>query len=634
MRGDPMNPLRDVTLCLLSLSIAGGTQTALSQERDRAKIQDRYKWNLTEIYPSDDAWKGAKEKLIAELPSVEKYHGKLSESPASLLGCLDLVYRLSKEYTRLSTYASLQSDVDTRDAKHLAARQEIQQVGSEFGARTAFLQPEILKMDRALVEAFIGKEPKLEIYRHSLDDILRRKAHTGTEGEEKIIADAGLMSDAAGSAFNIFSNADFPFPEVTQHDGAPIRLDKAAFNLHRAAPNRDFRKKVFASYFGRLDEYRRTFGTQLYAEVKKDMFYMRAQKYNSCLESALDGSNIPADVYKNLVNNVNDNLGTFHRYLNLRKRLIGVDELHYYDLYVPMVSAVDLQYSLEDAQKQIVNALAPLGASYVSVVEKAFNERWIDVYPNTGKVAGAYSSGEAYDVHPYVLTNYIGKYDDVSTLAHELGHTMHSYLTNKAQPYPNASYSTFVAEVASTFNEALLMNYMLKTITDDEVRLNLLGNYLDNVKGTLFRQVQFAEFELAIHEMAERGESLTGDALDALYLDIVRKYYGHAKGICIVDDEIKAEWANIPHFYYNFYVFQYATSLTASSALSEEVIGGDTKAKEGFLNLLSAGGSDYPIALLKKAGVEMTTSQPFELLMKKMNRVMDEMEKILAKRKK
>jgi len=483
-----------------------------------------------------------------------------------------------------------------------------------------------------LIESFIAKEPKLKIYRHTLDEIVRRKAHAGTEGEEKIIADAGLMSDAASSVYTIFSNADFPFAVIPHHDGAPITMDKAAFNLYRAVPNRAFRKNVFDSYFGRLDEYRRTFGTQLYAQVKRDMFYMKARKYNSCLESALDGSNIPVDVYTNLVKNVNDNLTTFHRYLNLRRRLIGVDELHYYDLYVPMVSVVDKKYSVEEAQQHILQALAPFGSSYTSVVEKAFNERWIDVYPNTGKVAGAYSNGDAYDVHPYILLNYNGMYDDVSTLAHELGHTMHSYLANTTQPYPNAGYSIFVAEVASTFNEALLMNQMLKTVTDADVRLNLLGNYLDGIKGTLFRQVQFAEFELAIHKKAEGGESLTGESLDALYLDIVRKYYGHAKGVCIVDDEIKAEWANIPHFYYNFYVFQYATSLTASSALSEAVIAGDTKAKDRFLDLLAAGGSDYPIALLKKAGVDMTSSQPFELMMKKMNRVMDEMEKILVEK--
>ena len=629
-----MSPMRDVTICLLSLSLAGSVETVSAQERDRSKIPEKYKWNLADIYPNDAAWKAGKEKFVGDLKSVVGFRGTLAESSGKLLACLDYLTNLSKEYARLSIFASLQSDQDTRDASHLAATQEMGQIGSEFAAATAFLQPEILAMARPVLESFLKKEPRLGVYRHMLDDIQRRKAHTGSEGEEKIIADASLMSDAPSSVYTIFSNADFPFPDVTLHDGTAVKLDKAGFNLYRAAQNRDDRKNVFSAYFGRLNEYRRTFGTELYGEVKKDMFYMRAQKYSSCLESALDGSNIPVDVYRSLIKNVDDNLTTFHRYLNLRKRLLGVDQLHYYDLYVPMVGAVDLKYSVEDAEKYILESVAPLGNAYAGVMKKAFADRWIDVYPNTGKVAGAYSSGGVYDVHPYMLLNYNGKYDDMSTLAHELGHTMHSYLANTTQPYATSQYSIFVAEVASTFNEALLMNTMLREIKDDNVRLNLLGSYLDNVRGTLFRQVQFAEFELAIHEMAERGETLTGDALNALYLALVRKYYGHAKGVCIVDDDVQSEWANIPHFYYNFYVYQYATSFTASSALSEEYFGGDQTAPRRLLELLSAGGSDYPIPLLKKAGVDMTTSQPFTLMMKKMNRVMDEMENILAKRTK
>ncbi len=626
-----MNPMREITLCLLGLSLAGAGEGLHAQERDRAKIPDKYKWNLTDIYPTDDAWKKAKEEFVKKLDGIGRYRGTLAGSAANLKACLDYLSDLRKEYARLAIYASMESDQDTRDATHLAATQEIGQIGSDFAAKGAFFEPEILKMDRATIDGFLKQEPKLGIYRHMLDDILRRKAHTGTEGEEKILADASLMSDGPASTYTIFSNADFPFPDVTLHDGKSVKLDKAGFNLYRALPDREDRKKVFSAYFGKLNDYRRTFGTQLYGEVKKDMFYMRAQKYGSCLESALDGSNIPTDVYRNLIRNVDENLATFHRYLNLRKRLLGIDQLHYYDLYVPMVGSVDLTYSVEDAQANILKSLAPLGDDYAAVVKRAFAERWVDVYPNTGKVAGAYSNGGVYDVHPYMLLNYNGKYDDMSTLAHELGHTMHSYLANKAQPYITSSYSIFVAEVASTFNEALLMNQMLKTITDDKVRLNLLGNYLDGVRGTLFRQVQFAEFELAIHEMAEKGETLTGDALDALYLEIVRKYYGHDKGVCIVDDYVQSEWANIPHFYYNFYVYQYATSLTASSALSEELFSGDKDAAKRLLTLLSSGGSDYPIPLLKNAGVDMTTSQPFSLMMKKMNRVMDEMEGILKK---
>ena len=628
-----MNTLQSLTVCLLSLSVAG-IAASVAQERDRAKISDQYKWNLTDIYPNDEAWTRGKEQLVAALPKISEFKGKLAESPSALHECLDLVSGLMKEYSRLSGYASLALDQDTRDATYLAKQQEMAQIGSDFAARASYIDPEILTMDRARIESFIQTEPKLEIFRHELDNIIRTKEHTGTEGEEKIIADASLMADGPNNIYGIFSNAEFPFPEVTLSTGNTVRLDKAAFNLYRALPDREDRTKVFKAYFGKLNDYRRTFGTQLYAQVKKDMFYTRARHYTSSVESALDRNNIPVEVYHSLIANVNANRSTFHRYLKLRQRLLGVDQLHYYDLYAPMVSGVDLNYPVEDAQKVVLASLAPLGKEYTGVVRRAFTERWIDVFPNDGKRAGAYMQGGAYDVHPYMLLNYNSKYDDVSTMAHELGHAVHSYFSNTTQPYPTSRYSIFVAEVASTFNEALLLDHMLKTVNDDRVRLSLLGQYLDGVKGTLFRQVQFAEFELAIHEMAEKGESLTGDALNSLYDRITKKYYGHDQGICIVDDEVKAEWANVPHFYLDFYVFQYATSLTASSALSEQVLARDKGAEQRYRDLLSAGGSDYPVNLLKKAGIDMTTSQPFELMMKKVNRVMDEMEKILGKIKK
>jgi oligoendopeptidase F len=495
----------------------------------------------------------------------------------------------------------------------------------------SFIEPEILKMDKATIEAYMKKVPRLGVYRQYLNDLLRRKTHTGTESEEKIIADAGLMADAASSINNVFSNAEFPFPEVTLSDGKTVKLDKAAYNLYRQLPNREDRKKVFAAFFGKLNDYRGTFGTQVYAEVKKNMFYAKARKYSSSLESALDASNIPVPVYHSLVDNVNKNLATFHRYLSLRKKILGVDMLHYYDLYPAILKSVDLDYPVEEAEKHIVDAVAPLGQDYAGVIRKALNERWIDMYPNDGKRFGAYSNGGAYDVHPYMLMNYNGKYNDLSTLIHELGHTMHSYLSNMKQPYPTANYPIFVVEVASTFNEALLIDYMLKSIKDDNVRLSLLGNYLDGLRGTVFRQTQFAEFELRMHEVVEKGGTLTGDTLNELYTEITRKYYGHDKGVCIVDDEIKAEWALIPHFFYNFYVYQYSTAFTASAALSEQVLAGDKAATERYLAFLSSGGSDYAINLLKRAGVDMTTSLPLELTVKKMNRVMDDMEAILKR---
>jgi len=632
-QGEIMNPFAKFALPLLGLAFLS-TDTSLAQERDRSKIADQYKWNLADIYPSDAAWKEAKQKLIKELPMVEKYQGTLGSSTQQLLGCLDLVTNLNKEFTRLYTYASLSLDQDTRVQSYLGLQQEMSQLGATFGAKTAFIEPEILKIDQVRVQEFLKSEKKLEIYRHYLDDILRRKAHTGTEGEEKIIADAGLMSDAPSSIHDIFANADFPYPEITLSDGKTVKLDQAGFELQRTSTNREDRKKVFAAFMGKLNDYRRTYGTELNAQVKKDLFYKNARRYNSCLESALDGSNIPTQVYHSLVDNVNKNLSTFHRYLKLRQRILGVDQLHYYDLYAPLLANVDLKYNIEESQKNILAALQPLGDDYVSMVKRAFNERWLDVYPTEGKRSGAYSNGSAYDVHPYILLNYNGKYNDMSTIAHELGHTMHSYLSNTHQPYATSDYPIFVAEVASTFNEALLIDYMLKQIKYDNVRLSLLGNYLEGIKGTVFRQTQFAEFELRIHEMAEKGEPLTGDVLNQVYDEIVKKYYGHDKNVCIVDDEIKSEWMFIPHFYYNFYVYQYATSFTASAALSERTLAGDKAATKEYIEFLSSGGSDYPIALLKKAGVDMTTSEPFDLTMKKMNRVMDEMEKILDTMKK
>jgi oligoendopeptidase F len=600
-----------------------------AQERDRSKIPDQYKWNLADIYPSDAVWKKAKQKLIDALPTIGKYQGTLDSSAQQLLGCLELVTNLNKEFARLYSYASMNLDQDTRTQVYLGLQQEMSQLGAEYGAKVAFIEPEILKIDPATVNAFLKREKKLEIYRHYLDDILRRRAHTGTEGEEKIIADAGLMSDGPSSIRGIFANADFPYPEITLSDGKTVKLDASGFALQRASSNREDRKQVFAAFVGKLNDYRRTYGTQLNAQVKKDLFYKKARIYASCLESALDGNNISTQVYHSLVDNVNKNLNTFHRYLKLRQRILGVDQLHYYDLYAPLLANVDLKYTFDESQTNILTALQPLGDDYVSVVKKTFSNRWIDVYPTEAKRSGAYSNGSAYDVHPYILLNYNGKYDDMSTLAHELGHTMHSYLSNTHQPYATSDYPIFVAEVASTFNEALLIDYMLRQIKDENVRLSLLGSYLEGIKGTVFRQTQFAEFELRIHEMAEEGKPLTGDVLNQVYDEIVKKYYGHDKNVCIVDDEMKAEWMYIPHFYYNFYVYQYATAFTASAALSERTLAGNRDATKKYIEFLSSGGSDYPINLLKTAGVDMTTSEPFELTMKKMNRVMDEMEKIL-----
>lgn len=602
----------------------------LSTERDRSKIPVEFLWDMTPVFPDFADWRKAKEALVKDLPQIDVFRGTLGNSAATLRRCLEFITELSKSFARLYTYASAHADIDTRSAEFLACQQEMSQIGTEMSTRTAFLEPELLRLGPERIGQFLATDPGLEIFRHMMEDVLRRKDHTGTESEEHLIAEAGLMADSSGSIYTVFSNADFPFAQIALSDGKTVKLDKAAFPMYRTVPNRDDRKRVFEAYFGKLHEYRRTFGTQLYGEVKKNLYYRRVRKYPSCLDAALHPHNIPPEVYRGLIASVREALPLFHRYLDLRRRLLGVDVLHYYDLYAHVVPELTMEYEFTEAKDLILDSVALLGDEYQNVAARSFAERWMDVYPGEGKIGGAYSNGAVYDVHPYILLNYNGKYDDVSTVTHELGHTMHSYFSNSRQPYATSQYSIFVAEVASTFNEALLLEHMLKTVTDPRIRLSLLVNYLDGLKATLFRQTQFAEFELRIHELAESGQSLTGDSLEALYGELTRDYYGHERRVCVVDDVVQAEWAGVPHFYYNFYVFQYATSLTASSALSEMVLQGDRAATARYMQLLSAGGSDYPITLLRNAGVDMTTSEPFSLLMQKMERAMAEVEGLLG----
>jgi oligoendopeptidase F len=627
-----MNIRPRARLLLTALAIAALTLTLVAQARDRAKIPDKYKWNLTEIYRNDAAWRAAKEKLAAELPQLRQYQGKLTSSPATLADALDKEYTFDKELSRLYVYASMLADQDTRDSAHQGMQQEMAQLASAFAAQASYIEPEILKAGKATVERFVASEPRLKVYRFYLEDVVRRAAHTLTDSEEKILADAGPLSGAPSNVYNILSNADFPYPTVSLSDGRSVKLDQAAFTELRALPNRSDREKVMSAFFKALGTFSRTYGTTMNGEVQKVLFMSKARKYPSALEASLDGANIPTSVYTRLIDGVNRNLPAFHRYLKLRKRMMGLADLHYYDLYAPLVASVDLKYTPEEAQKHVLAAVAPLGPEYQATIQRAFDNRWIDLFPNEGKRSGAYSNGGAYDVHPYMLINYNGQYNDVSTLAHELGHTMQSYFSNKTQPYPLANYPIFVAEVASTFNESLLIDDMLASIKDDDTRLSLLGNYLENIKGTVFRQTQFAEFELRMHEMAQKGQPITGDALAKLYTDITKRYYGHDQGVCIVDDYVSHEWSYIPHFYRDFYVFQYATSFTASSALAAKVKAGDPEAKKRYLAFLAAGGSKYPIDLLKDAGIDMTTDEPLELTIREMNRVMDEMEKLLAKR--
>ena len=604
----------------------------MNAQKERDQIDDRFKWDLTQIYASDEAWKETEEALTREMSKISSFKGQLTSSAGHLLEALDFDSDITKEMIRLSLYTNLKSDEDTRDMKYLGMKQEIQQIMSDYAAEKAYMKPEILSEDWKVINGFLELEPSLAPYRRILSEWFRLKVHTPGEAEGRIVALSGMVSGVPSSVYNTFTNAEMPNPEVTLSNGEKVILDSPGYARYRALPNRADRALVFDSFFRNLEHYQATLGELLYGGVKRDVFNARARSYSSSLEAALDPNNIPTAVYHALIENVNKNLDAFHRYLKIKKRIMGVDTLRYIDLYAPVVKNVDLLYDFDEAREILIEALAPLGKEYVATVEKAFSERWIDVYPSPGKRSGAYSEGDIYDCHPYILLNYNDLYDDVSITAHELGHTMQSYYSNKVQPFPTARYTIFVAEVASTYNEELLFHYIMDRVTDDDTRLSLLMARLDMFKGTLFRQTQFAEFELRIHEAVEKGIPLTGAYLSDLYYGIVKKYYGHDQGVCLVDDCIRMEWAYIPHFFYNYYVYQYSTSFTASISLARQLLDGADGARERFIEFLSAGSSDDPITLLRNAGVDMTGSGVFTSTIAAMNNLMDRMEEILDRK--
>jgi oligoendopeptidase F len=627
-----MSALKNTIILSLLLTLVFSLK--IIAQTDRSEIDEKYKWNLADIYDSKDSWKEAKDALVAKLPEMEKFKGKLTQSADELLAYLELSSKIGKEASKLYIYANMHSDLDTRDMKYSGMTKELQQIFSDFSSKLAFVDPEILSVEWSVIEGFINEKPGLLVYKKYLKDLYLQKEHTLSEPEERILALSGMSSGISSSVYSTFSNAEMPKPEVILSSGEKVILSNSSYAKYRSSTNREDRELVFDEFWNNYKNYQATFGELLYGEVKNALFKSKARHYKSSLEAALKPKNIPTSVYHSLVENVNKNLPAFHRYLEIKKRMMGLDTLKYLDLYAPVTKGVDLQYNFDEAQGIILKSLQPLGEEYVATIKKAFSERWIDVYPTTAKRSGAYSNGAFYDGHPFMLLNYNGLYEDVSTTTHELGHTMHSYFSNKTQPFPLADYTIFVAEVASTFNEVLLFDYMIKTIKDDDVKLSLLMKRLDGFKGTLFRQTQFAEFELKIHEAVQAGKPLTGEVLSEMYMDIVKRYYGHEEGVCYVDDYINMEWAFIPHFYYNFYVYQYSTSFTASNSLAERVLSKEDGAIENYLAFLGSGGSDYPIELLKKAGIDMTSSEAFDKTIVSMNRVMDEIEKILDRKDK
>ncbi len=615
------------TLAVLTL-----VTSIFPQSPKRSDVPDKYKWNLADIYKSVDDSKTDLENVETKIKSFAAYKGKLGENSQTLLNALNSYFDLAKTFYKAGTYASNLSNEDVRISENQALLQKLSAVGTKFGETASFFEPEILGIPKEKIDAFFKEKPELQTYSMYIDNIQRLRPHTLSEQEEKILASFGLIAGNQNTVYSIFADGEKPNPTITLSDGSKVELTPATFTGVRSLDNRNDRQNVFETFFNSYGDFKNTFGANLVGKVKKDWVFAKNRNYNSSLEYSLNGDNLPQTVYTTLIEQVNKSLPTLHRFLDLKKKMLGVDTLHYYDLYTSLVKKVDLHFTVEQGQQAILDALTPLKSEYLSTVKKSFDNRWIDFIPTEGKRSGAYSTGGAYDVHPYILMNWNDDYESLSTLAHELGHTMHSFYSNTNQPFAKADYATFVAEIASTINETLLNNYMVKNAKNDDEKLFLLGSYLDLLRTTIFRQTSFAEFELEIHKRVEAGQPLTGDDLCNIYYDIVKKYYGHDAGHCVVDPYIQYEWAYIPHFMgYTYYVFQYSTSLIYATAFAEKIVNEGTPAVDNFYKILKGGGSKYAVELIKDAGIDPLSSEPFELTMKKMNKVMDQMEEILNK---
>ena len=584
----------------------------MEQVKLRNQIEDKYKWDLTPMFASDEKWQEEFDALSAKLPMLDEYAGRL-DCEENILACLKLSDELSASYGELYVYAYQRRDEDAGVAKYCAMCDKIDALGVKFGEKSAYITPELTALDGEFLLALSRKEEFAD-YDYQLCEIVRRKQHTLSAAEEKLLAGVGLFSDGFHDAFNMFDSLDVKFKPVRDEDGRRVEMSLGVYSKLLASSDRKVRKAAFNSMFAAYGDMLHTVG-QLYAgNVKKDWFFARARKYPDCLTRAMSGENVPRIVYDNLIKSVHGGLKYLHGYMGWRAEKMGLAKLHMYDLHVPVVSEYKLSVSYEEACEIVKKALAPLGEEYLSHIREAMENRWIDVYENKGKRTGAYSWG-TYRSHPYVLLNYNGTAHDVFTIAHELGHSMHSYYSDKNQPSSKAQYEIFVAEVASTVNEVLLLKYMLEHSRDEQEREYLLTYYLDMFRTTLFRQTQFAEFEEKAHALAEKDMPVTCDALNEEYLKINKLYYG--KNV-VSDKQIAWEWARIPHFYRSFYVYKYATGLTSAVSIARGILSGGEKEKKGYMKFLSAGGSMPPVEILKLAGVDLTTEVPFENAMREM----------------
>ena len=595
---------------------------------DKPAVDPAYTWDLTELYPSVEAWSEARDEVLAGLEKVIARRGTLGESAEDLYNTLALISDTQKEAMRVYTYAALNADEDLRETTTQERRQLAQSMYAQLGEATSWLQPEILRVGEETIQSFIREDERLERFAFQLDDALRNAPHTLGDETEATLAYFSQSFSSPTSIYGMVSNSDIPWPEVELSNGEKGVVDSQGYTRFRSNPNRDDRKLVFDSFWGKWDEYRNSVGTIMNAHLQTQVALAKARKYDSVLHRELFQDNLPPAVYHTLVAEVNKGLPTLHRYFRLRQRMLGLDQLHYYDLYPPLVS-LDRTFDIETSKKLTLDAMAVLGDDWVEKQTAAIDQRWMHVFPQRGKRSGAYMQPSAYDVHPYLLLNHNDDYNSLSTFAHEWGHAMHTLYAAESQPFDTVFYSTFIAEIPSTSLELILQDYMVRNAASDDERLFYLGSGLESLRTTFFRQTMFAEFELAMYQAAERGDALSGESISKIYGEILKRYHGHDQGVVLIDDLYTNEWMFIPHMYYNMYVFQYATSQTAGTALYESIVEAGEKGVENYKNLLRAGGSDYPYTLLTNAGVDLAKPEHYQAVITKMNSVMDQMESIL-----
>lgn len=592
----------------------------------RDQINEKFKWNLTDIYPDDNQWENEFKWVKDNLVKYKTFEGRL-ENSSDLLACLKFDEEVGIKLERMSLYSMLSKDSDMRDTKYQGMDGRFKSLYAQVLTASSFIKPEILKIDENRITEMLNNVAELRIYKHSFDDLLRFRKHTLDKEQEELLAMADEITQIPYNTYSLFTNADLEFPNVIDEDGNSVEISHSRYYAALYSKDRTYRENAFKAYLSVYRKNANSLSSLFNGNIKTNIFYARTRKYKSAREAALFKNNIPLSVYDNLIKSLSDNMEPMYRWASLKKKLLKIDELHPYDVYVTVFDPkLEKKYPYEEAVKLVLDSLKIMGNEYLGSLNKAFNNRWIDVYETKAKRSGAYSSGTTFGVHPYVLLNWTDLLNDVFTLAHEMGHNMHSYYTGLTQPYTYANYSIFLAEVASTFNENLLLDHLIKISETTDEKLFLLEKYLNNITTTVYRQVMFAEFEMLTHSKVENGDVLTPDKLCKLYKDIYQKYWGDKM---VVDEEESYTWARVPHFYYNFYVFQYATGFAASEALAAKVKLEGEPAVKKYMDFLKAGSSDYPINILKNAGVDMNSPEPILAVTKKMSQIIDEIENLI-----